>query len=204
MDDEGEGSGEPRRPITSQFLLNKYQRQQESSRFREEMMRRHEDHWRCPFFIHCWENNLRLPPADNCLECSGPYRNNRPFRRSRSRDGRPEPISRNWREQEDWRPSVRDRLGGRSDRYDRSEDRRERNDRLGGRFDRRDKPEGRTNQYNQPEDRVSAHDRLEEMADARVSDENPLGREPEWEHAKPSTKPVNPRWCPDGLTKSQK
>nr|TKW09925.1 hypothetical protein SEVIR_6G133608v2 [Setaria viridis] len=204
MEDEGEGSGEPRRPITSQFLLNKYQRQQESSRFREEMMRRHEDHWRCPFFIHYWESNLRLPSADNCPKCNSPYRNNRPFRRSCSRDGRPEPISRNWREQEDQRPSVRDRLGGRSDRYDRLEDRHERNDRLGGRFDRRDQPEARTNRYNQPEDRVSAHDRLEEMADARVSDENPLGCEPEWERAKPSAKPVNPRWCPDGLTKSQK
>src|SRR5688572_11209130 len=42
------------------------------------------------------------------------------------------------------------------------------------------------------------------MADARVTDENPLGREPEWERAKSGGKPINPRWCPDGLTKSQK
>src|SRR5688572_25026788 len=50
VDDEGEGSKRPHRPITSQFLLNKYLRQQESSRYREEILRRHEDHWRCPFF----------------------------------------------------------------------------------------------------------------------------------------------------------
>src|SRR5687767_703096 len=155
-------------------------------------MRRHEDHWRCPFFIHYWESNLRLPSADNCPECNGPYRGNRPFNRSRSRDGRPEPISRNWRDQDDQRPPVRDRLGGRSDRYDRSEDRR--HNRQGGRTDRHDRPENRAN----------VHSRLEEMADARVTDENPLGREPEWEHAKSGGKPINPRWCPHGLTKSQK
>ena len=167
MEDDDDGMGEPRKPITSQFLLNKYQRQHERSRSREEAMRRHEDHWRCPFFIHCWESNLRMPSADNCPECNGPYRNNWPFSRSRSRDGRSEPISRNWRDQDDWRPPVRDRLGGRSDRYDRSEGRRD--DGPGGRFDRHDRPENR----------ASIHSRLEKIADARVSDENPLGREPE-------------------------
>ncbi|RLN16563.1 putative retrotransposon gag protein [Panicum miliaceum] len=97
VEDEGEGSERSRRPITSQFLLNKYQRQQERSRHREEMIRRHEDHWRCLFFIHCWENDLRLPSADNCPECSGPNRNDRPLKMSRSRDRGSEPISRNWR-----------------------------------------------------------------------------------------------------------
>ena len=71
MEDDDDGLGEPRRHVTSQFLLNKYQRQHECSRSREEAMRRHEDHWRCPFFIHCWESNLRLPSTDNCTECNG-------------------------------------------------------------------------------------------------------------------------------------
>src|SRR5688572_17221786 len=185
--------GEPERPrITSQFLLQKYQRQHERSRSREEAMRRHEEHWRCPFFIHCWENNLRLPSADTCPECSGPYQSNRPFTRSRSRDGRPEPISRNQRNPDDQRPSMRDRLGGRSDRYDRSESRS--HNRQGGRTDRHD----------QSNSKASVHSRLEDMADARVTDENSLGREPEWERAGKEGRPINPRWCPDGLTKSQK
>ncbi|RLM62025.1 hypothetical protein C2845_PM14G18450 [Panicum miliaceum] len=39
VEDKGEGSERSRRPVTSQFLLNKYQRQQKSSRHREKMIR---------------------------------------------------------------------------------------------------------------------------------------------------------------------
>ena len=67
-----------------------------------------------------------------------------------------------------------------------------------------DRQGGRTDRYDRSENRANVHSRLEEMADARVTDENPLGREPEWERARSGTKPINPRWCPDGLTKSQK
>jgi len=77
-------------------------------------------------------------------------------------------------------------------------------DRLGGRVDQCNRSKSKIGQQDGLGGRISAHDRLEEMADDRVSDEDPLGREPDWEHAKPSAKPVNPRWCPNGLSRSQK
>ena len=65
-------------------------------------------------------------------------------------------------------------------------------DRLGGKTMLRDPSGGR----------IPAHDRLEQMADDMVPDDQPLRRDPERE-------PVHhlidqPRWCPAGLTKSQK
>jgi hypothetical protein len=72
------GPERPRKPVTSQFLLSKYRQQQEQARYQEEMIRRHEDHWQCPFFIHCWENDIRLPSADNCPECNRLSRSDRP------------------------------------------------------------------------------------------------------------------------------
>ena len=48
--------------------------------------------------------------------------------------------------------------------------------------------------------RVPAHDRLEQMADDRVQDDQPMRRDPECEpdHTDQS------QWYPGGLTKSQK
>ena len=48
--------------------------------------------------------------------------------------------------------------------------------------------------------RVPAHDRLEQMADDRVQDDQPMRRDPECEpdHTDQS------QWCPGGLTKSHK
>ncbi|RLN09140.1 putative gag-pol polyprotein [Panicum miliaceum] len=175
------GPERPRKPITSQFLLNKYRQQQEESRYHDEMIRRHEDHWQCPFFIHCWESNIRLPSADNCPECNGLSCNDRPMPHSRDRGS--EPISRNRRGREEQRVSVHDWLGGRVDQYHRSKGRTNQQDGLGG--------------------RICVHDGLEEMADDRVSDEDPLGREPDREYSRSSAKPVNPRWCPDGLSRSK-
>jgi hypothetical protein len=55
-------------------------RQQQEERRREEWYR-HKDHWRCPFFIHCWEEGIKLPNVENCPECNGYYRVNRSERR---------------------------------------------------------------------------------------------------------------------------
>lgn len=53
----------------SQMLLAKYHHQQDEERcFRRW---RGKDHWRCPFFIFCWNEGLRLPSIDNYLECDG-------------------------------------------------------------------------------------------------------------------------------------
>ena len=65
-----EESAAPRKKVTSQILLNKFQRDQERRQYREESARRHEGHWRCPFFVYCWEEGLTLPIVDNCLECN--------------------------------------------------------------------------------------------------------------------------------------
>ena len=48
--------------------------------------------------------------------------------------------------------------------------------------------------------RMPAHDRLEQMADERVQDDQPMRRDPEREpdHTDQS------QWCPRGLTRSQK
>ena len=49
---------------------------------------------------------------------------------------------------------------------------------------------------------MPAHDRLEQMADDRVQDDQPMRRDPERE---PDTdRTSQPQWCPEGLTRSQK
>ena len=65
-------------------------------------------------------------------------------------------------------------------------------DRLGGRTMLRD-PAGR---------RISTDERVEQTADARVSDEYPHRRDPEREPIHDNI--GRPRWCPAGLTRSQK
>ena len=40
------------------MLLNKFQRDRERQQHREEEERREKDHWRCPFFVYCWEEGL--------------------------------------------------------------------------------------------------------------------------------------------------
>ena len=64
-------SSVPRRRVTSQMLLNKFQRDRERRQRREEEEQREQDHWRCPFFIYCWEEGLTLPSAYDCPECNG-------------------------------------------------------------------------------------------------------------------------------------
>ena len=60
-----EGSVVPKKKVTSQMLLNKFQHDQERRQYREESARRHEGHWRCPFFVYYWEERLTLLIVDN-------------------------------------------------------------------------------------------------------------------------------------------
>ena len=69
--DKAKCSSAPRRRVTSQMLLNKFQRDREKQQRREEEERHEKDHWRCPFFVYCWEEGLTLPSAYNCPECNG-------------------------------------------------------------------------------------------------------------------------------------
>ena len=93
------------------MLLKKFQRDQERRQYREESVRRHDGHWRCPFFVYCWEEGLTLPIVDNCPECNSFYHEDRLHKKPRF-DQRPRgPII---REIGDNRHiSVHDRLGGR-------------------------------------------------------------------------------------------
>jgi len=106
----------PKKKVTSQMLLNKFQRDQERRQHREEVAQRHEGHCRCHFFVYCWEEGLTLPTADNCPECNGFYREDLSFKKPRF-DQRPRgPII---RERNDDRCiSVHDRLGGRVSVHD--------------------------------------------------------------------------------------
>ena len=78
------------------------------------------EHWKCPFFVYCWEEGLTLPSADNCPECNG--QGSRSYKKPCHDD------ESHWCE----RVPVHDRLGGRISMHDR----------LGGRTMLRD-PAGR-------------------------------------------------------------
>ena len=65
---KAERSSAPRRRVTSQMLLNKFQRDRERRQNKEEEECREKKHWRCPFFIYCWEEGLTLPSAYDCPE----------------------------------------------------------------------------------------------------------------------------------------
>ena len=74
--------------VTSQILLNKWQRQKEKDyqcwlkdqayqhQLKEERYERKQAklHWHCPFFRHCWNEGLKLPTRHDCPECSNQYR----------------------------------------------------------------------------------------------------------------------------------
>ena len=75
--EEAECSAAPQKKVTSQMLLKKFQRDRERQQCREEGICRNVEHWKCPFFIHCWEEGLTLPSADNCPQCNGFYRDSR-------------------------------------------------------------------------------------------------------------------------------
>jgi len=123
---EGTSSGRPprfgivithrRHQETWQQREDRYRRQQEDRRREEERRRqewnRHKDHWNCPFFIHCWEQNIKLPNVRDCPECNGYNRHDRPNRRYQDNDRRFDGPIRG-------RTSVHVRLGGRLSVHDR-------------------------------------------------------------------------------------
>ena len=43
----------PKKKVTSQMLLNKFQHDQERRQYWEESARRREGYWKCPFFVYC-------------------------------------------------------------------------------------------------------------------------------------------------------
>jgi len=89
--EKAEESAAPKKKVTSQMLLNKFQRDQERRQYREE--------------------GLTLPTVDNCPECNCFYREDRSHKKPRF-DQRPRgPIIRD--RGDDRRISVHDRLGGR-------------------------------------------------------------------------------------------
>ena len=67
---------------TWQQREDRYRRQQEDRRQEEERCRQewnpHRAHWNCPFFIHCWEQNIKLPTVRDCPECNGYHRYDQP------------------------------------------------------------------------------------------------------------------------------
>ena len=108
---EKEESVAPKKKVTSRMLLNKFQRDQERRQYREEVARRHEGHWRCPFFVYYWEEGITLPTIDNYPKCNGFFREDWSHKKPRF-DQRPRgPII---RERGDYRRIfVHVRLGGR-------------------------------------------------------------------------------------------
>ena len=60
---DAEHSSVPHRRVTPQMLLNKFQRDRERQQRKDEEARREKEHWRCPFFVYCWEEGLILPSA---------------------------------------------------------------------------------------------------------------------------------------------
>ena len=94
-----EESAAPKKKVMSQMLLNKFQRDRERRQYQEESARRREGHWKCPFFVYCWEEGLTLPTVDNCPECNGFYHGDRSYKKP-CFDQRPRgPII---RERESW------------------------------------------------------------------------------------------------------
>jgi hypothetical protein len=145
------------------MLLDKYQWQQHRERHsQEERIQRDEDHQRCPFFIFCWNEELRLPSADNYPECNGPREEHRSSKRQYL-DGHGRQLIGRDRCEEKCVP-IHDQLGC----------------------------------------RVNIHDRLEDMANDRVPDEEPLNREIEHQRTYRYDSKMYTQWCPGGLTKFQK
>ena len=73
-------------------------------------------------------------------------------------------------------------------------------DRLGKRVSVHDRLGDKTILLDLAWRRVPAHDRLEQMADERVQDDQPIRRDPEREPDHTDQF----QWCPGGLTRSQK
>ena len=53
LQEEAKHTLAPRRRVTSQMLLNKFQHDRERQQRREEEARHEKEHWKCPFFVYC-------------------------------------------------------------------------------------------------------------------------------------------------------
>ena len=91
------------------MLLNKFQRDCERQQRKEEKARCEKDHWRCPFFVYCWEEGLTLPSAYDCPECNG--QGSRSYKRSRHVDESYQCERTHAYDRLGKRVSVHDRLG---------------------------------------------------------------------------------------------
>ena len=64
---------------------DRYRRQQEDRGQEEERRRQewnqHKDHWNCSFFIHYWEQNIKLLTVQDYLERNGYRQYDRPDQR---------------------------------------------------------------------------------------------------------------------------
>jgi len=118
LQEEAECSAAPQRRVTSQMLLNKFQRDREKQQYREEAAQCNEEHWKCPFFVHCWEEVLTLPSADYCPECNGLYSGSRSYKKPHFDNGPRGPII---RERHEYRKRIpaHDQLGGTIPAHDR-------------------------------------------------------------------------------------
>ena len=145
---------------------------------RRQEWNRHRDHWDSPFFVHCREGNIKLPTVQDYPEWNG-------YRRHDRSDQRYQNDDRCFNGPIRGRMSVHNRLGGRLSVHDR----------LG--------------------ERVSPFPRnlkeLEEMTDARFPDEFIFYRysyihrvESKEVRYQPVWKTNIPRWCPEGLTRTQR
>ena len=157
-------------------------RQQEDRRREEERCRqewnRHKDHWNCSFFIHCWEQNIKLPTIRDYPECNGYDRYDRPNRQYQNDDLRFDGRIRG-------RASIHDRLGGRLSVHDRLGD-------CARYFPR-----------NQEELEEMADARVpDEFIFCR--DANTYRVESRENRRKSVRQPQLPPWCPEGLTTTQK
>ena len=168
-----------RRRETWQQCEDRYRRQPEDYRREEERRRqewnRHKDHWNCPFFIHCWEKNIKLPTVRDYPECNGYDRYDRPNRRYQNDDRRFNGPIRG-------RASVHDRLGGRLSVHDRLGDR-------VGYFPRNQEELEEMADARVPDEFIFCRDANTYQVESR-------------ENRRPSVR--QPQWCPVGLTRTQK
>jgi hypothetical protein len=112
-----EGESKSRRPVTSQMMINKFQRRLEKAKEREEWAQHNEGHWRCPFFKYYWEEGIKLPTVENFPECNGAYNNSNSSKRAFFNDRRP--AGKDHCGFDNQQVSVHDRLEGKDSIHDR-------------------------------------------------------------------------------------
>ena len=189
---EGTNSGRPprsgivvthrRHRETWQQREDRYRCQQEDRRREEERRRqewnRHKDHWNCPFFIHCWEQNIKLPTVRDCTECNGYNRYDRRNRQYQNNNRRFDGPIRG-------RASIHDRLGRRLSVHDRLGER-------VGYFPRNQEELEEMADARVPDEFVFCRDANTYRMESRENRHHSVRQS------------QLPPWCPEGLTRTQK